>query len=142
MPLEYSTLVVGDLDEVLAFWGGMEGVGLNASDTPVALAGFIERNPQMSLLVRSGGGIVGAVLCGHDGRRGYLHHLAVAVSWQKRGIGRELVRRCVARLAAEGIQKCTVFVYADNADGARFWDVMGFRPREDLRVLQCLTGAP
>jgi N-acetylglutamate synthase len=76
------------------------------------------------------------VLCGHDGRRGAINHLAVAEEARGRGLGRELVERCIAKLAEVNVAKCNVFVYADNEAGARFWQRMGYKARADLRVMQ------
>jgi N-acetylglutamate synthase len=80
--------------------------------------------------------IIGAVLSGHDGRRGYLHHLAVAPDCRRQGIGRALVDACLDGLAALGIQKCNIFLLADNDLGKAFWKHNGWNERDDLKVLQ------
>jgi N-acetylglutamate synthase len=113
-------------DAVVAFWRQQEGIGLNESDAREPLARFLERNPGMSLIARSSGDIVGAVLCGHDGRRGYLHHLAVAADHRRRGLGTALVERCLASLAAAGIPKCNIFLFNDNDEGRQFWLRLGY----------------
>ena len=79
--------------------------------------------------------MVGAVLCGHDGRRGYLHHLAVATSHRRRGIGRELVERCMDGLRREGIAKCHLMVYHHNAAGQAFWRSIGWHGRDDILLM-------
>lgn len=147
---------IADYDAVHALWLATPGVGLSESDTRAGTEAFLRRNPGMSAVAYAGGDrtstaeqcgprvtaeqcgprLVGAVLCGHDGRRGYLHHLAVATAWRGRGIARQLVARCFEQLAAAGIPKCNIFLYADNAEGAAFWLHDGWSPREDLRVLQ------
>jgi ribosomal protein S18 acetylase RimI-like enzyme len=124
-----------DYPEVLALWQASPGVGLNESDTQDAIAAFLARNPGQSLVAVAGEHIAGAVLCGHDGRRGYLHHLAVAEPHRGQGIAAALVDRCLTSLAQAGIPKCNVFLYADNETGAGFWQRHGFSPRGDLRVL-------
>jgi N-acetylglutamate synthase len=132
-------MTTDDIPDVLAFWGTMEGVGLNESDSPEALARFLERNPRWSVVVRDAAGrVLAAVLCGHDGRRGYLHHLATAPDLRRRGVGTRLVERCLDTLAAQSIPKCNVFVFDDNESGNAFWIKLGFRKRE-LQVLQRLT---
>jgi ribosomal protein S18 acetylase RimI-like enzyme len=128
------TLSAGDYTEVLALWQRSPGVGLDESDTREAVAAFLDRNPDMSFVAVSGGEIVGAVLCGHDGRRGYLHHLAVDAPHRGRGIARELVARCEQTLVERGIQKCNVFLFADTESGAAFWRRHGFEPRTDLAM--------
>ena len=75
---------IKDYDAVFALWRRSEGVGLNESDTRAAIASFLRRNPRHSFIAEKQGRIIGAVLCGHDGRRGYLHHLAVASGFVNR----------------------------------------------------------
>jgi len=130
-------MTVADLPAALDLWRQTEGLGLGESDTPPALTAFLERNPGMSCVALSPeGGLAGAVLCGDDGRRGYLHHLAVARAQRRRGIARALLAHCFAELAARRIPKCNIFLLAGNAEGERFWLREGWQSRGDLRVLQ------
>jgi len=127
---------IEDYDAVIALWRCAEGVGLNESDTRRAIAAYLRRNPRFSFVAEQDGRIIGAVLCGHDGRRGYLHHLAVAERHRKRGIGRQLVAVCLAKLRQAGIQKCNLFIFASNAAGMKFWARTGWKLRTELRVMQ------
>ena len=127
-----------DLQQVLKVWETSPGVGMNESDTIEHLTVFLQRNPELSLVAVDNEVIVGAVLCGHDGRRGYLHHLAVSPNYQRQGIGTQLVERCLAALRELQILKCSVFVHSDNEDGSVFWRSQGWRDREDSRVMQTL----
>jgi GNAT superfamily N-acetyltransferase len=130
------TMTPGDYDAVLALWQASEGLGLNESDTREAIAAYLVRNPGLSLVAEIEGLVVGATLCGHDGRRGYLHHLAVAHQHRRRGLGRTLVSESLARLRAQGITKCNIFLFAKNAAGRAFWLREGWAPREDLVLVQ------
>ena len=134
--IKIQPLGIEDYDEVLRLWQNSEGVGLNESDTRVAIEQYLERNPGMSFVARQGAEIIGAVLCGHDGRRGYLHHLAVARACRKKGLGRKLVAKCLSRLKELGILKCNIFLYADNAAGEQFWQRIGWAKRRDLQLMQ------
>ena len=128
-----------DLDAVLALWSQTNGVGLNESDTPDQLQAYLDRNPGLSLIARDGTRLVAAVLCGHDGRRGYLNHLAVLPEYRGRGLGRQMVEKCLGALVAVGILKCNIFLYADNESGEQFWSRCGWTARSDLKVLQRKT---
>ena len=128
-------MVQADIAEVLEFWHDMPGVGMNESDTVEQLTRFLKRNQGLSLVVRDGH-IVAAVLCGHDGRRGYMHHLAVAKEYRGRGIGTKLVETCLRKLHEIGIMKCNIFVYDDNDVGNDFWRSIGWLDRVDLKVMQ------
>jgi putative acetyltransferase len=125
--IAFSAMGIGDYDEVVAFWRGQEGIGLNESDEREPVRKFLERNAGLSLVARREGKIVAAALCGHDGRRGYLHHVAVLPELRRKGLGKEIVERCVAKLRAEGIVKCNVFLFDDNVEGMKFWEAMGYR---------------
>jgi len=125
-----------DLPAVLALWSVTEGMGLTESDTPEHLRAYLARNPGLSLVVRDGSKIVGAVLCGHDGRRGALHHLAVMPEYRKRGLGTRMVETCLKSMGAIGIVKCHILVYADNELGKQFWRACGWSGRSDLEFLQ------
>lgn len=141
MAYAIAEMTSDDYAEAAALWRSTPGVGLNDADTPARLRDYLHRNPGLSFVAREDGEIIGAVLCGHEGRRGYLHHLAVAPSHRRQGIGRELVRRSLAALASAGIEKCNLFLYADNAEGARFWMNDGWIER-DWKVFSKDTPRP
>lgn len=131
-----------DCEAVLALWRGMEGIGLDDDcDSPRGLKRYLKRNPGLSFVARYKDRLVGAVLSGHDGRRGYLHHLAVAGTHRKRGIGKMLVARCLRSLAKQRIPKCNIFLFESNARGRAFWQHNGWNLRTDLCVLQRKTNA-
>src|SRR6516164_621735 len=104
--IDILPMMLADFEQVIDLWQNTEGVGMNESDSRPNIESYLKRNPGMSFVARNGEQLVGAVLCGHDGRRGYLHHLAVARSHRGRKIGKQLVEACLSRLAADGILKC------------------------------------
>jgi N-acetylglutamate synthase len=127
-----------DLRQTIDLWSKTDGIGLDDdSDSLPALAAYLTRNPGMSFVARSDGQeLIGAVLCGHDGRRGYLHHLAVSTGYRHSGIGRALTGKCLDALRRIGIAKCNIFVFGDNATGLSFWEHNGWIERPDLHVVQ------
>jgi putative acetyltransferase len=129
-----------DLDDVLTLWKEIEGIGLSPSDTVERISRYLECNPGLSFVAYDGPVLVAAMLCGHDGRRGYIHHLAVLDGHRRHGIGQELVRRCLARLRSEGIEKCHLFVLGHNDVALRFWERSGWRRRTDLEMFSKETG--
>lgn len=134
-------MVEEDLPAALGLWQGLPGIGLRGADSPPALARFLRRNPGTSFAaVNDAGELVGVSLAGHDGRRGYLHHVAVAPRLQKQGIGRRLVEACLAALKAEGIEKVNLWVKADNAAGKAFWTHVGGIERTDIAMVSIITG--
>lgn len=128
-----------DLDAILTLWKITEGVGLRSADSIDEIERFLMRNPGLSFVAVDGSMMVGAVLCGHDGRRGYLHHLAVAESHRRGGIGRQLVDRCLIGLRSNGIMKCHLFIFVDNDIGMGFWQGIGWTHREELAMMPAWT---
>jgi len=122
-------------EEVIALWMHCEGVGLGEGDSKQAIGTYLERNPGMSFVAKGNGKIVGAVLAGHDGRRGYLYHLAVDAGWRRQGIARLLVEKCLDALKASGIQKTHLFIFTNNTNGVAFWKSIGWTYRNDINVI-------
>jgi putative acetyltransferase len=115
-----------DYDRVVDLWRNTDGIVLSDTDERGPMQRFLNRNPGLSLVAEHGDKIIGAVLCSHDGRRGYLHHLAVGTDWRRRGIGSALVQRSVDLLSREAIVKCNVFILESNEAGIAFWEHNGF----------------
>ena len=128
-------LTMKDYPEVYQLWSETEGVGVGPTDSEARVAFYLERNPGMSFVARSDGKVIGAVLGGHDGRRGYLHHLAVRPDWRGMGIGRALVEHCLEKLRQVRIARCNLFVYTHNLSGRAFWEHLGWKERVDLVVM-------
>ncbi len=129
-------LTMDDFDAVHALWEESEGIGLHgAEDSREGIEAYLERNPGLSFTACYADHVVGAVLCGQDGRRGYLHHLAVAPAYRRHGIGRALAEACQDTLAAQGIRKCHIFIYNANEQGIAFWQRIGWTQRDDIALM-------
>lgn len=129
-------LASADYEPVYALWQRCEGVGLSSADEAPAIAAYLARNPGLSFLAQTRGGeVIGTILGGHDGRRGYIHHLAVDPAQRRLGIATELVQHCLAALEAIGIQKCHLFIFHENAAGKAFWTSQGWTLRQDIQVM-------
>ncbi len=137
MDYEIQQMTMADYDEVYALWRASEGIGLSADDERDGIARFLERNPGLAFVARRGKELAGVVLVGVDGRRGYLHHLAVGPAHRRQGLGRALVERCLSALGERGIRKCHLFVHASNQGGLDFWEEVGFYRRPELVLMSC-----
>ena len=129
-----------DYDEVMNLWRSTKGITTDASDSRQAIREYLVRNPGLSFVARENKRIVGAVLGGHDGRRGLLNHLAVAPEFRAKGTGRRLAESVLAALRQIGIPKCHLFVHADNVDALAFWNSVGWSKRHDLEMFSKATG--
>jgi len=143
MSAEITEFCPADYDGAMALWTATPGIGLDSdgADSAEQVRSYLARNPGLSFVARVGGRIVGAVLCGHDGRRGYMHHLAVDAEHRGNGIGRTLAGRCLAALEAAGIQRCNIFIYSDNEEGKAFWARSGWSTYDGL-TLMCMNTEP
>ncbi len=128
-----------DCQAAADFWLRTPGMGRSSADEVPALHRFLARNPGLSWLIEEDGQLAGTVLCGHDGRRGFIYHLAVAPGLQRQGVGRTLMTRALAGLAREGIEKCHLMVLADNRDGLGFWPTVGATERTDIVLFSTAT---
>ena len=124
---------ISDYDQVYALWRSTPGMGLNtADDSREGIPAYLIRNPHTCFVAEAESGIIGAILAGHDGRRGFIYHLAVAIPQRGNGIGSALVERAMAALEQEGIRKVALVVFDRNEIGNAFWERLGFHKREDL----------
>lgn len=119
-----------DYEDAIALWSECEGV--RANETPAEFGRILDRNPGLCSVVRAEEQLAAAVLCCHDGRRGYLYHLGVAAAFRRQGLATALVDHCLQGLKAQGIERCTIFLIRGNAAGAAFWTQTGWRRRGDL----------
>lgn len=132
--MQIRTMMTRDLPATIALWRSCEGIGLSSSDSVEELSSFLARNPATSYVACADERVIGAVLAGHDGRRGFLYHLAVDEASRRQGLGRSLVTHALSALEAAGILKCHVMVYRDNAAGHAFWERIGWARREDIDI--------
>ena len=134
--MDIAEMTMAEYDEAFALWEAADGVGLHPEecDSREGVARYLARNPGTCFVARDGPKLVAAALCGSDGRRGYLNHLAVAVGYRRRGLGTALVGRCMAALRQMGILRCNLFVFAANETAMAFWHNLGWRRYEDFGV--------
>jgi ribosomal protein S18 acetylase RimI-like enzyme len=135
MDIEYRILNEADYDELFALWNEVPQTkrALNpVDDTREGITSYMNRNPHTCFGAFVDGKLVGAILSGHDGRRGIIHHLCVNPTFQKKGIARTLVRKAEDALKGEGIQKIFCLVFVDNDPANAFWEKMGYPARTNL----------
>ena len=122
-----------DYDAVYALWMSIHGFGIRSmDDSREGIEIFLKRNPTTSAVDVEDGKIVGAVLCGHDGRRGCLYHVCVSEQYRRHGIGKKMVEFCIQALRAERINKVCLNAFVTNAVGNAFWQRMGWSNRTDM----------
>jgi N-acetylglutamate synthase len=113
--------VIDDYDAAVTLWNLLEGIEVAEGDSREEIRAYLLRNPGLSRVAEENGTLVGAVLCGHDGRRGLIYHLAIAPAYQGRGIGKLLVGECIAQLRDTGIVRALILVARDNSGAHSFW---------------------
>lgn len=132
-------MTMADFEEVHKLWMEIHGFGIRSiDDSREGVERFVKRNPDTSMVAVMGGNIVGAILCGHDGRRGCLYHVCVKESYRKHGIGQKMVKACLAALKKEKINKVNLIAFRKNEVGNRFWQGLGWTFREDVNYYECV----
>jgi len=126
-------------EQAIALWRSTPGVGLSEADGRAAIERFLARNPGLSFVAVDGERVVATILCGHDGRRGLIHHLVVAPAARRRGLATRLLRAALGALRAQGIDKCHLLVFRDNAEGLAFWRAAKATERTELAVFSVST---
>jgi ribosomal protein S18 acetylase RimI-like enzyme len=117
---------MADYDAAVALWKRVEGVEIAEGDSKEDIALYVSRNPGLSRVASDGPTIVGVALCGHDGRRGHIYHLAVEPAYQRLGLGKRLVDECLNGLRSTGIKRAIIMVADDNSCGRSFWRRCGW----------------
>ncbi|MDR2746482.1 MAG: GNAT family N-acetyltransferase [Treponema sp.] len=131
--MKIRNMTIGDYEAVYSLWIHSPGMSLNdQDDSRQGIEKYLARNPGTCFVAEEEGRILGVILGGHDGRRGYIHHAAVAPPYRRRGIGKALLDTALGALKGEGIQKTALVVFADNAAGNAFWEKNGFAARNEL----------
>jgi N-acetylglutamate synthase len=130
-----SQMTINDYEEAVDLWKRCEGIGLSDADERAPINRFLNQNEGLCFVARSGEKLVGTCLCGSDGRRGYLYHLAVDPDARRQGIGQALAAKSLAELKLMDIHKCHIMVYAKNDLGLKFWSKVGWKLRPEIEVM-------
>ena len=131
--MKIRVMTASDYEAVKALWMTIKGFGIRSiDDSREGVERFLRRNPTTSVVAEVDGKIVGAILCGHDGRRGCLYHVCVHKDYRMQGIGIAMVVFCMEALKAEEINKVSLIAFTQNDIGNAFWNEIGWTKREDL----------
>ena len=113
--MNIRVMTIEDFDQVHALWMSIKGFGIRSvDDSKEGVERFLKRNPTTSVVAEEDGKIVGAILCGHDGRRGCLYHVCVDVNHRMKGIGKAMVVFTMEALKKEGINKVSLIAFTQN----------------------------
>lgn len=126
-------MTIEDYSRVRELWLSIRGFAIRSiDDSKEGVSKFLLRNPGLSVVAEEDGDIIGAILCGHDGRRGCLYHVCVREDHRRRGIGKAMVVFCMEALKREDINKVSLIAFTVNDVGNAFWKEIGWVRREDL----------
>ncbi|TBW51286.1 GNAT family N-acetyltransferase [Marinobacter halodurans] len=138
--MQYRSMTIEDYDAAIQLWQDTAGVRLRDADSKEGIARYLDRNPGLSRVAVDGGHMVGTVMAGHDGKRGYIQHLAVADDYRRRGVASRLVADCLEALRQAGIIKSHVMILRTNALGESFWNSLGWQRRSDVELFSFING--
>ncbi|NLB17934.1 MAG: GNAT family N-acetyltransferase [Syntrophomonadaceae bacterium] len=132
---QIQRILPDDIEALQDFWKSVPGVGLGRGDDSESLRLFINKNPSSCLMIKGNHQIIGTVLGGFDGRRGYIYHLAVHPERRRRGLGKLLLEKVGLELKRLGVGKIHLFVLDENANGIEFYEHIGWTRRKDIQVM-------
>ena len=131
--MNIRTMDITDYEDVYSLWLSCKGMGLNnLDDSKDGIERFLERNPETCFVAEKDNKIVGVIITGNDGRRGYIYHTAVNPDYRKQSIASALVNTALTALETIGINKVALVVFERNQSGNEFWEKIGFTQRDDL----------
>jgi ribosomal protein S18 acetylase RimI-like enzyme len=131
--MDIIEMTIADYESILSLWKNTSGMGLNSiDDSKEGIKKYLDRNPKTCFVAKEDKRLLGVILSGHDGRRGFIYHTAVVKEERNGGIGKALVGRAIEALKKEGICKVALVVRDGNEIGNKFWEKIGFSKREDL----------
>ncbi|MFH5183275.1 GNAT family N-acetyltransferase [Paenibacillus sp. TAB 01] len=134
MDIEIREMSIQDYEQAVELWKRIDGLALSEADSKERIEAYLLRNEGLSFVAAANERIVGTILCGHDGRRGFIYHVAVSPDYRGRKLGNRLVEKSLEQLKAQGIDKCHLFVLEDNALGGKFWSAVGWQKRSGFYV--------
>lgn len=138
--MHYRTMTIDDYDATIALWSESEGVRLRDADSRAGIEKYLRRNPGLSFVAEEEGRLVGTIMAGHDGKRGYVQHLSVANSHRRKGIATQLVSLCLEALKHEGILKSHLMILPENETAKQFWASQGWACRSDIQLYSFVNG--
>ncbi len=131
--IQIREMQIEDYENVRALWMTIRGFGIRSiDDSREGVERFLRRNPSTSVAALDKSRIVGAILCGHDGRRGCFYHVCVHEDYRKQGIGKAMAVFAMKALQKEQINKVSLIAFKENVVGNYFWKSVGWTFREDL----------
>lgn len=138
--MKYRVMKILDYDNVMSVWQEAEGMCLREADSKEGIGSYLLRNPGLSFVAESDDIIVGTIMSGHDGKRGYIQHLAVTHKHRRIGVASVLLKMCLAKLKDEGIIKSHIHVLRNNNLATDYWDNRGWKKRNDIEVFSFING--
>jgi ribosomal protein S18 acetylase RimI-like enzyme len=130
--MQISEMTIEHYDAIMALMKRTSGIVIRKVDSRENVEKYLKRNPDLSYVAWEADNMVGCVMCGHDGRRGYLHHLAVEPTFRGQGIAHQLITKCLDKLEAEGIFKTHIDVLTTNGVANNYWAKRGWQRRTDI----------
>lgn len=132
--VEISIFQMKHYEDAYKLWLDVFPISTDASYNRINIEYFLTRNPKTSFVAALNGKVIGTVLAGNDGRRGYIHHLGLLPGYRGRGWGKKLLHAAEAALRKCGMTKVHLFVYKEDVAAKRFYDKAGYQERQDIDI--------
>ena len=120
--------------EIIDLWK-RSGIGVSSSDTRNEIERMLKRNPDLFLIGKENEKVIAVVMGAFDGRRGYLHHLAIDPDYQKKKYGKMMMDELIEKFHKKKVHKIHLFIEKDNKDVVDFYRKLGWEVRDDLIMM-------
>ena len=137
--MQYREMTIEDYDDLIALWQQSEGLRIREADSRRGIQHYLARNPGLSFIALHQDIMIGTIMAGHDGKRGYIQHLTVSGDYRRQGVGTKLLDLCLDSLLKTGIVKSHIFVLKTNDSGALFWKKRGWTKRNDIDLFSYIN---
>ena len=134
-------MLISDHEALIQLFSNTPGVTVREADSKESTEKYLDRNPKLNFVAMEGSQLIGCVMCGHDGRRGYLQHLVVSEAFRGNGVGQHLFTKCIDALSLLEIEKTHIFVFKTNDLANDFWSKRGWQLRDDLNMYSYNTSS-
>jgi N-acetylglutamate synthase len=137
--IKIRLMTIDDYEQLIELFQQTPGIAVREADSKNAINKYLDRNKNLNFVATDNNKIIGCVMCGYDGRRGYLQHLIVKPEYRRKGIGENLFKNCIRNLDKIGISKTQIFVFKDNDIANKFWSNKGWKLREDVNMYSYIS---
>jgi len=129
MQIQFRQFQPDDTEQTVALW---QACGLTRpwNDPHKDIERKLQQEPELFIVAEHNGQLLGSVMAGYDGHRGWIYYLSVLPQYQSQGLGKSLVQQAEQRLRSKGCPKIQLMIRHDNSGVQDFYRTLGYEQAE------------